>query len=287
MTAPTAHHLRLTIRIHADCFHKETDVALPLSSSLGELMAELTDLVDAPEIASPWRASTASGRAIDLTAPLAATPLTEGSILLLAPREERPAPVIRDAAESLAAQSQDDTTSAIPIVWGWTGLAAAFAVAWVLSPPAVAGAGLAVAAFVLALWTRALSLVMLTLAAGAASGWALISPALADAPLCRRHRQLHPALSFIGLPPHPAQHRTDHLWCAHHRRVIGQCGHKLPASRTQWQFRHRYKSRNRSGRGHDYRGSYPISKCTLVDHRRCGAQGAAIAHRRPRPRCFR
>lgn len=182
MTAPTAHHLRLTIRIHADRFHKEADVALPLSSSLGELMAELTDLVDAPAIASPWRASTASGRAIDLTAPLAATPLTEGSILLLAPREERPAPVIRDAAESLAAQSQDDTTSAIPIVWGWTGLAAAFAVAWVLSPPAVAGAGLAVAAFVLALWTQALSLVMLTLAAGAASGWALISPALADAP---------------------------------------------------------------------------------------------------------
>lgn len=182
MTAPTAHHLRLTIRIHADSFHKEADVALPLSSSLGELTAELTDLVDAPAIASPWRASTASGRTIDLTAPLAATPLTEGSILVLAPREERPAPVIRDAAESLAAQSHDDTTCAIPIVWAWTGLGAAFAVAWVLSLPAVACAGLAIAAFVLALWTRALSLVMLTLAAGAASGWALISPALADAP---------------------------------------------------------------------------------------------------------
>ena len=182
MTAPTAHHLRLTIRIHAESFHKEADVALPLSSSLGELMAELTDLVDAPAIASPWRAGTASGRAIDLTAPLAATPLAEGSILVLAPREERPAPVIRDAAESLAAQSRDDTTSAIPIVWAWTGLAAAFAVAWVLSLPAVACAGLAIAAFVLALRTRALSLVMLTLAAGAASGWTLISPALADAP---------------------------------------------------------------------------------------------------------
>lgn len=182
MTAPTAHHLRLTIRIHADSFHKEADVALPLSSSLGELMAELTDLVDAPAIDSPWRASTASGRAVDLTAPLATTPLTEGSILVLAPREERPAPVIRDAAESLAAQSHDDTTSAIPIVWAWTGLAAAFAVTWVLSLPAVACAGFAVAAFVLALWTRALSLVMLTLAAGAACGWALISPALADAP---------------------------------------------------------------------------------------------------------
>lgn len=182
MTAPTAHHLRLTIRIHADSFHKEADVALPLSSSLGELMAELTDLVDAPAIASPWRASTASGRTIDLTAPLAATPLAEGSILVLTPREERPAPVIRDAAESLAAQSHDDTTSAIPIVWAWAGLAAAFAVAWVLSLPTVACSGLAIAAFVLALWTRALSLVMLTLAAGAASGWALISPALADAP---------------------------------------------------------------------------------------------------------
>ncbi|MER0075332.1 hypothetical protein [Corynebacterium sp. KPL3739] len=70
MTAPTAHHLRLTIRIHADSFHKEADVALPLSSSLGELMAELTDLVDAPAIDSPWRASTASGRTIDLTARL-------------------------------------------------------------------------------------------------------------------------------------------------------------------------------------------------------------------------
>ena len=65
MTTATAHHLRLTIRIHAGTFHKEADVALPLSSSVGELLAEITDLVDAPTISEPWRASTVSGRAID------------------------------------------------------------------------------------------------------------------------------------------------------------------------------------------------------------------------------
>ena len=108
MTTATAHHLRLTVRIHAGTFHKEADVALPLSSSVGELLAEITDLVDAPTISEPWRASTASGRAIDLTAPLAATALTEGSILVISPRERRPAPVIRDAAESLAAAAEED-----------------------------------------------------------------------------------------------------------------------------------------------------------------------------------
>ncbi|WP_408935138.1 hypothetical protein ACKFRL_09070 [Corynebacterium marquesiae] len=70
MTTATAHHLRLTVRIHAGTFHKEADVALPLSSSVGELLAEITDLVDAPTISEPWRASTASGRAIDSHCPV-------------------------------------------------------------------------------------------------------------------------------------------------------------------------------------------------------------------------
>ena len=55
MTTATAHHLRLTVRIHAGAFHKEADVALPLSSSVGELLAEITDLVDAPTIPQPRR----------------------------------------------------------------------------------------------------------------------------------------------------------------------------------------------------------------------------------------
>ena len=182
MTTATAHHLRLTIRIHAGTFHKEADVALPLSSSVGELLAEITDLVDAPTISEPWRASTVSGRAIDLTAPLAATPLTEGAILVLSPRERRPAPVIRDAAESLAAAAEEDSTAALPTVWAWAGLLAAFILARASAPPIAAWAALSVGAFLLALWTRALSLVHLTLAAGMVCGWVAISPALGDVP---------------------------------------------------------------------------------------------------------
>ena len=182
MTIATAHHLRLTIRIHAGTFHKEADVALPLSSSVGELLAEITDLVDAPTISEPWRASTVSGRAIDLTAPLAATPLTEGAILVISPRERRPAPVIRDAAESLAAAAEEDTTAALPVVWAWAGLLAAFALLWVSTLPLAAWAALTAGALLLALWIRALSLVHLSLVAGMACGWVIISPSLDEAP---------------------------------------------------------------------------------------------------------
>lgn len=182
MTTATAHHLRLTVRIHAGAFHKEADVALPLSSSVGELLAEITDLVDAPTISEPWRASTASGRAIDLTAPLAATALTEGSILVISPRERRPAPVIRDAAESLAAAAEEDTTAALPTIWAWAGLLAAFALVWVSTLPLAAWAALSAEALLLALWTRALSLVHLSLVAGMACGWVVISPSLGEAP---------------------------------------------------------------------------------------------------------
>ncbi|NYM78253.1 type VII secretion integral membrane protein EccD, partial [Salmonella enterica subsp. enterica serovar Typhimurium] len=85
-----------------------------------------------------------------------------GSILVISPRERRPAPVIRDAAESLAAAAEEDTTAALPTTWAWAGLLAAFALVWVSSLPLAAWAALTAGALLLALWTRALSLVHLS-----------------------------------------------------------------------------------------------------------------------------
>ena len=234
MTTDTAHHLRLTVRIHAGAFHKEADVALPLSSSVGELLAEITDLVDAPTISEPWRASTASGRAIDLTAPLAATALTEGSILVISPRERRPAPVIRDAAESLAATGEEDTTAALPTVWAWAGLLAAFALIWVSTLPLAAWAALTAGTWLLALWTRAVSLVHLSLVAGMACGWAAISPSLSDAPFaaftaCSALLIVLLACHVIGLS---TVRTTAAALCVSALLMVAALGYLLPGPET-------------------------------------------------------
>lgn len=110
------HVQRLTVRIHVGAYHREVDLALPGSSCLGEVLDEILRLSAAPRISRPWQATTAAGVPIDQSIALNDTELEPGSVVVLSPAVERPAPVIRDAAESLV-----ETTATTPV----PGLAAA------------------------------------------------------------------------------------------------------------------------------------------------------------------
>ncbi|KAA8721948.1 type VII secretion integral membrane protein EccD [Corynebacterium phocae] len=135
--------VRLTIRASAGHFRREMDFSIPTNVSLDEVMGELTDLMDAPTISKPWRASTAAGRTINHAVPLAQTTLADGSLVLLRPHTPPPAPVIRDAAESLAAAEAHLDNQAAITAWSLIGVALAatvlsFFTGW---PLALAGAG--------------------------------------------------------------------------------------------------------------------------------------------------
>lgn len=175
--------VRVTVRCHVGEFRKEADLALPVSSSLNELMSEVTDFVGAPSVTRPWRASTAAGRPVDQSAPLSATQLVDGSVLLLSPSEDLPAPVIRDSAEALVHSGTDQSTRGLQTLWVVVALCAAGGVVGFLGSSQIAGsialAGLTIAlgALVLAVWHRQLVLAWLVISAApiaagiAVSGW--------------------------------------------------------------------------------------------------------------------
>jgi len=164
--------VRVTVRCHVGEFRKEADLALPASSSFNEMITEVTDLVGAPSVSRPWRISTAGGRLVDPSAPLSATQLVDGSVVLLSPSEELPAPVIRDSAEALIASGSEQSARGIVQLWVIGALIALGAVVGFVTPThlsgsiALAGASIAVAATVLAVWHRGLRL-----------GWLIISAA--------------------------------------------------------------------------------------------------------------
>lgn len=164
--------VRVTVRCHVGEFRKEADLALPASSSFNEMITEVTDLVGAPSVSRPWRISTAGGRLVDPSAPLSATQLVDGSVVLLSPSEELPAPVIRDSAEALIASGSEQSARGIVQLWVIGALIALGAVVGFLTPThlagsfVLAGASIAVAAVVLAVWHRGLQL-----------GWLIISAA--------------------------------------------------------------------------------------------------------------
>lgn len=164
--------VRVTVRCHVGEFRKEADLALPVSSSFNELLAEVTDFIGAPSVTKPWRATTAGGRPVDQSAPLFATQLVDGSVVLLSPAEDTPAPVIRDSAEALVDSATADAPRGIVQLWSVVALIATGAVGGFLSGQslalAVALAALivTVGAAVLAVWKRRLPL-----------GWLIISSA--------------------------------------------------------------------------------------------------------------
>lgn len=99
------HALRLAVRVHVGNFHREVDLSLPLTSAIAEVLPEILELAEAPQITRPWRASTVAGAALDMSAPLQATSLDHGHVLVLTPAEPVDAPIVRDSAEALVART--------------------------------------------------------------------------------------------------------------------------------------------------------------------------------------
>jgi hypothetical protein len=118
-TINTNNVLRLTVRIDVENDHRCIDLAIPSSSHLSEIIDEITALAEAPLISTPWEAVTAAGQPLPLFEPLSECFLTHGDILVLRPQTEATAPVLLDAAESLAAE-----TTTTPLATG-TALATA------------------------------------------------------------------------------------------------------------------------------------------------------------------
>ncbi|WP_049157009.1 type VII secretion integral membrane protein EccD [Corynebacterium aurimucosum] len=173
MTRALAHSVRVTVRIHAGQTRKEADISLPLSSSLGEVLGELLVLVDVPPAPILWRATTAAGKTISMTTPLDRTSVEEGSVLVLSPDAPAPAPIVRDAAEALAADVSATQLSGLAGLWGVAGLIAGGGLLAATLSPTVGCAATALLALVLAVWTRRGSLLATAhVAAGLAGGLA-------------------------------------------------------------------------------------------------------------------
>lgn len=182
-----SHNVRVTVRCHVGEFRKEADLALPVSSSFNELVTEVTDFIGAPSVTRPWRVTTAAGRPIDQSASLSATQLVDGSVVLLSPTEEIPAPVIRDSTEALVSSSSSGSPRGIVLLWTVVALIAAGGVGGFLSgqtpaqSTALAALIIAIGAAILAVWKRQLPLGWLIIssaslaAASSVAGWPVLS----------------------------------------------------------------------------------------------------------------
>ena len=147
MVAASTHHVvRVTVRISAAPFYRSVDVSLPTSSTFSEVLPELARLIELPQTNRPWEFATAAGAPLDPHVPLHNMRLRDGQVLALRPHEPVDPPVVRDAAESLAATAAATTHSGIDTAATFAGAAAAGILAAALSTPLT---GAAVAALVL------------------------------------------------------------------------------------------------------------------------------------------
>lgn len=175
------HVLRLTVRFQVGAYHREADVAFPAGSALADVIPEIVTLVGAPRISRPWQAMTAAGTALDPAVPLHQTQLDHGSVVVLTPRHEASAPVVRDAAEALAESGGEAGTEGLAAAGAVTGVATVLAVGLALAPAHQALTFAAVAALsvlVLRRTTRVLAPVAALLSglAAAAAGLAAARP---------------------------------------------------------------------------------------------------------------
>lgn len=147
VAASTHHVVRVTVRVSAVTYHRSIDVTLPTASTFAEVLPELARLVELPEIGRPWEFTTAGGAPLDPHTPLHHMRVRDGQVLALRPEEEVDPPVVRDAAESLAAVSADggpragiDTASSLAGI-----VAVGFLVAALTNPVIGVGAAAVVA----------------------------------------------------------------------------------------------------------------------------------------------
>lgn len=147
MVAASTHHVvRVTVRISAAPFYRSIDVSLPTTSTFSEVLPELARLIELPETGRPWEFATAAGAPLDPHAPLHNMRLRDGQVIALHPQETVDPPVVRDAAESLAATAAQTTQSGIDIAATFAGAAAAGLLAGALVGPL---AGCAVTALIM------------------------------------------------------------------------------------------------------------------------------------------
>lgn len=128
------HVLRLTVRFQVGAYHREADVALPAGSTLADAIPEIVTLVGAPRISRPWQAMTAAGTALDSAVPLHQTQVDHGSVVVLTPRHEARAPVVRDAAEALAESAGEADARGLAAAGAVSGVAAGLAIGAALLP---------------------------------------------------------------------------------------------------------------------------------------------------------
>lgn len=171
--------LRVSLCFVVGEFSREVDVAVPRQASLLELLPRCAQLCQAPRISKPWQASTVVGQPLDMGSPVSEIGLADGDTVVVHPREELRAPIVRDSAESLAAtahgaHSQRQLTTVV--------LAAQLGIAFVVAALSwwwLAFALAAVLGAVLVPWQRNLHAVAIAsvlfagLAAGSAVAWGL------------------------------------------------------------------------------------------------------------------
>lgn len=173
------HVVRLCVRVHAGAFHRETDLAVPITSSVAEIAEEIAGVVGAPPATRPWQAMTAAGVVIDPHEPLGSSGITDGAVVVLEPEKPRQAPVPRDAAEALVAAASRRSAglpAAFTQVVSVCGILAVVAGMAAFVPAWVACVTGAVVGGVLCAWRRDLYLVTLivpVLAAGGGALWVL------------------------------------------------------------------------------------------------------------------
>lgn len=106
LPASSSQVVRLTIRASAGAYASSIDVSVPTSSTFSDILPEIARLIDLPVIARPWEFTTVAGAPLDPHTALAHMRLRDGIVLTLRPHEPVAPPVVRDAAESLAAASE-------------------------------------------------------------------------------------------------------------------------------------------------------------------------------------
>lgn len=105
MTSAMHHVVRVTLRLDIGQHHSTIDVTLPSSSSLAEILPELTEIADAPPSSTPWEFTTVSGSPLDKHVPLHNLDIADGAIVVMRPEAAYEPPVVRDAAEALVVQA--------------------------------------------------------------------------------------------------------------------------------------------------------------------------------------
>ncbi|WP_169332007.1 type VII secretion integral membrane protein EccD [Corynebacterium caspium] len=190
------------MRFNVGNFHRDTDISVPAKTCIGELIDDISRIAAAPSISKPWEPSTPAGTILDISVPLQDLEINHGDLIILQPRESRPEPVLREAAEALAILAHEDSALGLQKVVHMASLAGLFAIGvllqfWVNSGPLTL-AVLAVLASALTIWKRELFILALVgiVSAGLATTWWIIGSRV---PFLELFEELRAPPLFAGL----------------------------------------------------------------------------------------